>query len=51
MVLCALLCGAGLLAGLPMVLCEAVLLAGPLVPAAYSLMYYKRLERSGNLEH
>lgn len=51
MVLCALMCGAGLLAGLPMVLCEAVLLAGPLVPAAYSLMYYKRLERSGNLEH
>ncbi|GAB3418541.1 SdpI family protein [Massilia agilis] len=27
----------------------ALLLAGPLVPAAYSLVYYKRLEREGGL--
>jgi uncharacterized membrane protein len=51
MVACSLLCGLGLTAGLPMRACLAVLLAGALIPAAYSLMYYKRLERSGNLEH
>lgn len=51
MVLCSLLCAAFLAADLPLIVCEAVLLAGPLIPAAYSLMYYKRLERSGNLEH
>ncbi|GAB3470486.1 SdpI family protein [Massilia terrae] len=27
-----------------------LLMAGPLVPAVYSLLYYKRLERSGGLE-
>lgn len=51
MVLCAVLCLAGLLVGLPMMVCQTVLLAGPLIPAAYSLLYYKRLERSGHLEH
>jgi uncharacterized membrane protein len=27
-----------------------LIVVGPLVPAAYSLLYYKRLERSGGLE-
>lgn len=31
-------------------LAVALLAAGPLVPAVYSLLYYKRLERSGGLE-
>lgn len=51
MVVCSLLCAAGLLAGLPTRACLIAMMAGPLIPAAYSLMYYKRLERSGNLEH
>lgn len=41
---------AGLLAGLPVWMCMAVLLAGPVIPAFYSLLVYKRLERKGNLE-
>jgi uncharacterized membrane protein len=40
----------GMLAGLPLWLCLTVLLAGPIVPAFYSLVYYKRFERSGTLE-
>jgi uncharacterized membrane protein len=40
----------GMLAGLPLWLCMTVLLAGPIVPALYSLVIYKRFERSGNLE-
>ncbi len=41
---------AGMFAGLPLGLCLAVLLAGPILPAVYSLIFYKRLERSGHLE-
>jgi uncharacterized membrane protein len=40
----------GMLAGLPLWLCLTVLLAGPIVPAFYSLVFYKRFERSGTLE-
>jgi uncharacterized membrane protein len=36
-------------AGLPAWLGIALLLAGTLVPAAWSLLYYKRLQRSGGL--
>ncbi|MDL2356693.1 MAG: SdpI family protein [Pseudomonadota bacterium] len=50
MVVCALLSLAGVLAGLSLALCLALLLAGPIVPAAYSLLIYKRLERNGTLE-
>jgi uncharacterized membrane protein len=41
---------AGVFAGLPIALCLALLAAGAVVPAFYSLLVYKRLERSGNLE-
>ena len=47
---CALLSVLCLLAGLPAWICAAMLLAGPVVPAFYSLLVYKRLERRGNLE-
>ena len=49
MVLCSALAFLAALANLRL---AAVLLivAGPLVPAAYSLLYYKRLERRGGLE-
>jgi uncharacterized membrane protein len=40
----------GAVAGVPLWLCLTVLLAGPIVPAFYSLFVYKRFERSGNLE-
>ncbi|WP_426177697.1 SdpI family protein [Massilia sp. TWR1-2-2] len=40
----------GVLAGVPLWLCLTVLLAGPIVPAFYSLFMYRRFERSGNLE-
>ena len=46
----ALLSFAGVLAGLPLWMCMAVLLAGPVIPAFYSLLVYRRLERKGNLE-
>jgi uncharacterized membrane protein len=36
-------------AGLPLSICLGLALAGPIVPAFYSLLIYKRLERSGNL--
>jgi uncharacterized membrane protein len=51
MVGAALLSLAGLLAGLPVWMCMAVLLAGPVIPAFFSLQVYKRLERKGNLEN
>ena len=50
MVLCAALSLAGVVAGLPLALCLTVLMAGPIVPVFYSLFFYKRLERKGNLE-
>ena len=50
MVIGALLSLAGVFAGLPIAWCLALVMAGLLVPAAYSLLVYKRLERSGNLE-
>ena len=50
MVASALLSLAGVLAGLPAWMCMAALLAGPVVPAFYSLLVYKRLESEGNLE-
>lgn len=36
--------------GLPLSICLGLALAGPIVPAFYSLLIYKRLERSGNFE-
>jgi uncharacterized membrane protein len=50
MVATGLLSLAGVLVGLPMRLCIGLLVAGPVIPLIYSLLYYKRLERSGNLE-
>jgi uncharacterized membrane protein len=50
MVAGALLCLAGVFAGLPLLVCLALLVAGLFVPVLYSLVIYKRLERSGNLE-
>ena len=50
MVLGAALALAGVVAGLPLALCLTVLLVGPIIPAFYSLLIYKRLERKGNLE-
>ena len=38
---------AAALAGLPPYVSTAALLAGALVPVVYSLVYYKRLERTG----
>lgn len=38
------------LAGAPLWLCLTVLLTGPIVPVFYSLVIYKRFERSGTLE-
>lgn len=49
MVLGGLLAIAAALAGLPGWSGTALVLAGALVPAAYSLVYYKRLERAGRL--
>ncbi len=49
MVGCSLLAIVAALAGLTL-LGVALMMAGPLVPAVYSLLYYKRLERSGGLE-
>ncbi|HZV67715.1 MAG TPA: SdpI family protein [Telluria sp.] len=51
MVAGALLCTACALAGLPAKLCVALLVAGAVVPALYSLVYAKRLERSADLEN
>ena len=39
-----------LLVGLPEILAIVLFMAGLLLPALYSLLYYKRLERSGGLE-
>jgi uncharacterized membrane protein len=50
MVIGALLSLAGVFAGAPVWLCLAALLTGPILPAVYSLVIYKRFERSGNLE-
>lgn len=47
----ALLSLTGVLAGLPLWFCMAVMLAGPVVPAFYSLLVYRRLERKGNFEN
>jgi uncharacterized membrane protein len=41
---------AGVVAGLPLALCLTVLVAGAVVPAFYSLLVYKRLERKGTRE-
>lgn len=49
MVGCSLLGMVAALANLRL-LAVVLLIAGPLVPAVYSLLYYKRLERSGGLE-
>lgn len=50
MVAGALLCTAGALAGLPPGPCIGLLVAGAVIPAVYSLVYYKRIEREGGLE-
>jgi uncharacterized membrane protein len=50
MVIAAALSLAGVVAGLPLALCLTVLMAGPIIPVFYSLLVYKRLERTGNLE-
>jgi uncharacterized membrane protein len=50
MVAGALLSLAGQVVGLPVAWCFGLALAGPLVPVIYSLVVYKRLERSGQLE-
>jgi uncharacterized membrane protein len=50
MVLGAVLSLAGVVAGLPIGVCLALAIAGVLVPALYSLLVYKRLERSGSLD-
>jgi uncharacterized membrane protein len=50
MVLGAILSLAGVAAGLPIGGCLALVIAGVLIPAIYSLFVYKRLERSGSLE-
>jgi uncharacterized membrane protein len=50
MVIAAALSLAGVVAGLPLALCLTVLMAGPILRVFYSLLVYKRLERSGNLE-
>jgi multisubunit Na+/H+ antiporter MnhC subunit len=41
---------AGVVAGLPLALCLTVLVAGAVIPAFYSLLVYKRLERKGTRE-
>lgn len=41
---------AGVFAGVPTAWCHAVLLAALFLPAVYSLVIYKRLERNGTLE-
>ncbi|MES2150529.1 MAG: DUF1648 domain-containing protein [Pseudomonadota bacterium] len=51
MVAGALVCLLGVVLGVPVQLCIAALVAGPLLPLVYSLVYYKQLERSGKLEH
>lgn len=50
MVLGSLLSLAATLGGLPLSLCLTLALAGPIIPVFYSLLIYKRLERSGSLE-
>lgn len=50
MVAGSLLALAAVLAGLPPLIGVALIVAGALAPAAYSLLYYKRLERDGQLE-
>jgi uncharacterized membrane protein len=50
MVGAALLSIAGVLAGLPILVCLALLMSGLLVPVLYSLVVYKRLEKSGSLD-
>jgi uncharacterized membrane protein len=50
MVASALLSLACMLAGLTAWMCMVVLLAGLVIPAFYSLLVYKRLERKGDLE-
>jgi uncharacterized membrane protein len=50
MVVGGLLSLAAIIVGLPAVLAFGLLIAGFLVPVPWSLIYYKRLERSGRLE-
>lgn len=50
MVLGAMLSLTGVVAGFPIAVCLALVIAGAVVPALYSLFIYKRLERSGSLE-
>ncbi|HEU4376215.1 MAG TPA: SdpI family protein [Telluria sp.] len=50
MVMCAALALAGVATGLPLAMCLTMLGAGPVAPAFYSLLVYKRLERKGNVE-
>jgi uncharacterized membrane protein len=50
MVGAALLSIAALPAGLPVLACLALLMAGVLVPVVYSLLVYKRLEKGGRLD-
>ena len=50
MVVGALLSLAAIWIGLPLSVCLGLALAGPIIPAFYSLVIYKRLERSGKLE-
>lgn len=50
MVLAAVLGVAGMLAGVTIKLCLAVIVGGAILPVIFSLVYYKRIERSGQLE-
>jgi uncharacterized membrane protein len=50
MVAGALLCLGGIFAGLPLMVCLALVLAGLILPALYSLVIYKRFEKQGTLE-
>ncbi|MES3020896.1 MAG: SdpI family protein [Pseudomonadota bacterium] len=45
----ALACALGMVVGAPMLVGVALLALGALIPAAYSLVYYKRLEKAGDL--
>jgi uncharacterized membrane protein len=49
-VVAGLLALAAVLAGLPALVAIGIIVAGMLLPAAWSLVYYKRLERSGKLQ-
>ncbi|PWF41340.1 SdpI family protein [Massilia glaciei] len=45
----ALACGVAMIAGAPMLVGVVLLSMGALIPAAYSRVYYKRLEKAGEL--